>query len=303
MNPSPTAAPVRTHWRDCAHCRSREARLKWQRDDYSIVECGKCGLIYVAQEVTRAQLDAYYDSGYYAGDGKAYTDYLAKAPVRKHHYRSMLPAIKRHLAPQARENARVLDVGCAAGYFLEVATEAGWHAQGVELSPYMSAYAREERGLCVQTGTIEEADLPLETFDLITMWDVIEHVQNPSQVLQRAAELLKPDGLLILATGDVKGVTARIYGEKWSLIAPPGHLFYFSRRTLGALLGKAGLRVLGWESDGAFLINQHRENPVGVQKLIEKSHGNRVVNAVLRRLKWGSVMTIYARKCAASRGK
>ncbi len=295
MNSASSSPPAK--WRNCDNCGSRDAKPKWQRDGYDIVECRQCGLVYVAQEVTRAELNEYYGSAYYAGNGTAYTDYLAKAPTRKHHYRSMLPALKRHMA-RADGEIRALDVGCAAGYFLEVAGEAGWRAQGVELSPYMSAYARDERGLDVQTGTLEEADLPIGAFDLVTMWDVIEHVQEPSAVLQRASELLKPGGLLVLATGDVGGVTARVYGEKWALIAPPGHLFYFSRHTLGALLQKSGFQVEGWESDGSFLINQTIENPRGLKRISQKLHDNRIAGALLRRLKWGSIMTIYARKGA-----
>lgn len=295
MNP-----PLTVHSADlraCDNCGSRDAKPKWRRDGYDIVECGACGLVYVAQNVSRETLDEYYGSAYYSGNGTAYDGYLERAESRKHHYRSMLPALKKHLA-NPNGKVRVLDVGCAAGYFLEVAQEAGWRAQGVELSPYMSSYARDERGLDVQTGTIEEANLPLDEFDLITMWDVIEHVQNPSQVLQRASDLLKPGGLLVLATGDVAGVTARIYGEKWNLIAPPGHLFYFSRRSLNTLLDKANLKTIHWESDGAFLINHLEKNPVGIGRISQKMHGNRIASALLRRLKWGSIITVYARKGA-----
>lgn len=284
--------------RPCNSCGARDAKVRLAKYGFDIVECRACGLVYVAQEVTREQLDDYYSRGYYEGNGHAYDDYLARAESRKHHYRVMLPALKRHLSPEAKEKTdlRVLDVGCAAGYFLEVAQEAGWQAQGVELSPYMSAYAREERGLNVLTGTLEEVDLPSGAFDIVTMWDVIEHVQDPQQVLKRAHELLKPGGLLVMATGDISGATARIYGEKWSLYAPPGHLFYFSPRTLGQLLRQAGLQTLGWESDGAFLINHVAPNPSALSKGVRALHGGRVVSAVLRRLKWGSVMTVYARK-------
>ena len=295
MNSASISPPIDS--RACDNCGSHDAKPKWTRDGYDIVECRGCGLVYVAQNVTREILDEYYGSAYYEGNGTAYNGYLARAQSRKHHYRSLLPAIKKHLGSDNGE-VRVLDIGCAAGYFLEVAQENGWRAQGIELSPYMSAYARDKRGLDVQTGTIEEADLPLGAFDLITMWDVIEHVQNPSQVLQRAGELLKPGGLLVAATGDVAGMTARIHGEKWHLIAPPGHLFYFSRRTLGAMLQKSGLNVVDYQSDGAFLRNGRKAKPSPLTRAWRKVRGNRLTNALWRKLKWGSILTIYARKGA-----
>src|SRR5262249_13244403 len=144
--------------------------------------------------------------------------------------------------------------GCAAGFFLDVAREAGWKPVGVELSPYMSGLARS-RGLDVREGGIEDVGFKENSFDLITMWDMIEHAQHPRSVLEHAHKLLAPGGVLVVATGDIDGFTARVHGRRWSLIAPPGHLFYFSQRTLFALLERAGFAPTEWQSDGAFLLN------------------------------------------------
>jgi SAM-dependent methyltransferase len=190
-----------------------------------------------------------------------------------------------------------LDVGCAAGFFLDVAHEAGWQATGVELSPYMSEQARQ-RGLDVKTGSLEEVDFPLGAFDLISMWDMIEHAQHPRAVLERAFELLAPGGLLVAATGDIAGATARIYGAKWGLLAPPGHLFYFSRRTLFAMFAQTGFKPLEWQSDGTFLVNQRETflQAGGWKRAVVKLQRPRPIKAVLRRLKLGSIMTVFARK-------
>jgi 2-polyprenyl-3-methyl-5-hydroxy-6-metoxy-1,4-benzoquinol methylase len=267
-------------------------------DGYHIVRCIECSLTYVAEEVEQEQLHEYYGEAYYTGaQAKGYADYIGDRDSRKRHFRSLIPAIKRHLNV---DSPRVLDVGCAAGFFLEVAREEGWEAQGIELSAFAAEYARSRLGLQVFTGTLAEAALPAGSFDLITFWDVIEHVPDPLAVLSEARRVLRPNGLVAVSTGDISGATALVYGRRWRLLAPPGHLFYFSRRTLFALLRHLGFEVLQWQSDGAFLLNgDGSETGAGMgwrlPSIVATLHRNRWVNAMLRRLRLGSVITVYAR--------
>jgi 2-polyprenyl-3-methyl-5-hydroxy-6-metoxy-1,4-benzoquinol methylase len=286
--------------RVCNLCGSRETRLQYEIERFHIVRCIQCDLVYVAEEIGEDELVAYYGEAYYTGaQSQGYCDYIGRRKVRKDYFRSTIPMIRRCLAVDA---PRVLDVGCAAGFFLEVAREQGWQARGVELSAYAAEYARSQLGLDVVTGTLAEAKFPFRSFDLITLWDVIEHLPNPSEVLTLVHDLLRPSGLVVISTGDISGATARLYGRRWGLLAPPGHLFYFSRRTLFAMLRKNAFEPLAWHSDGAFLLNDSGgtgEKGRGPQlpSLATKLHHNRWVNGVLRRLKLGSIMTVYARKC------
>jgi SAM-dependent methyltransferase len=251
----------------------------------------------VAETVSSEDLKSYYGEAYYNGEQEyGYADYLGCREKRMAHYRSVLPTLRRYLRTGT---ARILDVGCAAGFFLEVAEEAGYQAQGVELSPYISQYAREQFGLEVITGTIEAVNLPKASFDLITMWDVIEHLSDPRSALVRAHELLAPGAHIVISTGDISGATARIYGSRWSLLAPPGHLFYFSRKTLFAMLRQTGFEPLDWQSDGAFLLDADTDAGMSgrLWSAIQALHHRRLVNAGLRRLKLGSIITVYARRC------
>jgi len=288
--------------RACNLCGGREVRPLYEVDGFHIVRCVRCDLIYVAEQVGQKQLSEYYGEAYYTGaQDKGYADYIGRRDSRKHHFRSLIPSIKRHLNV---ESPRVLDVGCAAGCFLEVAREKGWEAQGVELSAFAAEYARSRLGLQVFTGTLNEAALAGTSFDLITFWDVIEHVPDPLAVLREARRLLRPNGLVAVSTGDICGVTARVYGRRWALLAPPGHLFYFSRRTLFGMLRQIGFEVLQWQSDGSFLLNGDESEAEGAlgwrpPAIVVALHHNRWVNAVLRRLRLGSIMTVYARKCGA----
>jgi 2-polyprenyl-3-methyl-5-hydroxy-6-metoxy-1,4-benzoquinol methylase len=282
----------------CNLCGSGEARPLYVIDGYDIVRCAGCGLAYVAEPVTAEQLQAYYGKAYFTGgQDKGYADYFANRDKRKAHYRSLLPALRRHLrSPQPR----VLDVGCAAGFFLEVVREAGWSGKGVELSAFAAGHARTERGLDVFTGTLAQAGFADQSFDLVTLWDVIEHLTDPRAEIEHAHRVLRPEGLLAISTGDLGGATARIYGKRWALLAPPGHLFYFSRDTLGELLRRTGFVPLAWLSDGAFLLNE-ADTPQARRSAVFRAvawlHHQRIPNAVLRRLGLGSIITVIARRC------
>ncbi len=102
----------------------------------------------------------------------------------------------------------------------------------------------------VYTGTLQDARLPGDHFDVITLWDVIEHVPEPVPLLAEAARVLKPGGRLVLTTGDWGSAYAREKGANWHLMTPPWHLTMFSRDTLANAAARAGLRVVAWRSEG-----------------------------------------------------
>lgn len=137
---------------------------------------------------------------------------------------------------------RVLDVGCATGYFLEVAAAAGWDVYGVELSDYAAGLARRTFGDRVFSGTLEQAGYPDGYFDVITLSDLLEHVPDPRSFLHEVRRLLRPDGILMIVTPDVTSLSARIMGARWSHYKQE-HLHYFSPGTIIRLLSESGFSV------------------------------------------------------------
>jgi len=232
-------------YRSCIVCGSADPVLQQSKDGFSIVGCRGCGLVYVGEDPLTIDFDAIYGEAYYTGGSDAvFADYLGQERARRAGARRRVWGLRLQ-----RASGRLLDVGCAAGFFL-VEAKRHYQVQGVELSEFSSRFARERFGLDVFTGTLEQAGLPAAQFDLITLWDVIEHVPDPDAVLAEAARLLKPGGRLVLTTGDIGSAYARRSGAQWHLLAPPWHLYYFSRETMARLGAKAGLQVLGIQARG-----------------------------------------------------
>ncbi len=154
-------------------------------------------------------------------------------------FRRVLVRIER-LRP---EKGRLFDVGAATGILMDLARERGWEVDGVEPSAWAVAFARDRYGLAVRAGVFETAAVPPASFDVVTMVDLIEHTARPYEALRRAAEVLRPGGLLCIVTPDIRSVAARLAGRTWWHLRP-AHLAYFTRQSLDALLRRAGFAVV-----------------------------------------------------------
>jgi 2-polyprenyl-3-methyl-5-hydroxy-6-metoxy-1,4-benzoquinol methylase len=195
-----------------------------------IVKCRRCGLVYQSPIPSVGEIiDAY--------DGVVDRRYEEERSGRIETFSRDLAALERH-----EQEGQLLDVGCHLGMFLEVARAKGWDVTGVEPSRWSVERARE-RGLDVRHGTLGNVKLPAESFDALTMWDVVEHLVDPIAELRRAHRLLRPDGLLALSTMNVDALFPRLAGRRWPWYMQM-HLVYFSRRTLHNMLAKAGFRVV-----------------------------------------------------------
>ncbi len=203
--------------------------------------CGTCWW-----DWPRIEPAAFYDRDYFqsAEVEKGYDDYAALEPSLRRTARGRLASIARW----QRTAGRLLDVGCGTGTFLEAARAAGWAVRGIEVSAYAAEQARR-RGLEVECGTVESAAALSAQFDLITLWDVIEHLGDPRGALTALAAALRPGGLLVLSTGDVTSLCARISGPRWHLYTLPEHLFFYSPAGLRRLLERAGLTPLALRHD------------------------------------------------------
>ena len=211
------------------------------KGDFRLVRCVACGHVYLNPRPTAEELPVYYPENY-----DQYVEAISQQPSllfrwdRQYGLRKRCRAVLRH-----RQNGRLLDVGCATGNFLDAMRQnSGWEVQGIELSRFASEYARAKLGLSVHTGTVEDAVLPTEYFDVITLWDVLEHLPDPTRALRILWRWLKPEGLLLLNTPNLDSLDARVFGRYWIGYELPRHHHVFSERSLGLLLAKTGFRIV-----------------------------------------------------------
>lgn len=223
----------------CNLCGASDRRLLFKKFGFDIVACRQCGLQYLPWALTAEDLAAFYNDGYFTGqaDRHGYLDYAGDEALLLDNFRDKLTGVAA-LEP----TGRLLDVGAALGYFVQAAHEAGWEASGLEVSEYAAGEARK-RGLDVRTGASVSV-FPRSHFNVVTLWDVIEHLNDPLQVLQEIREVLAPGGLLVVSTGDLGHPFSRVLGRHARMYAPPQHLYYFSRDTLSRMLEAAGFEVV-----------------------------------------------------------
>ena len=203
-----------------------------------LLQCQSCGFITANLRLSQEELERLYSSAYFAGE--EYNDYVAERFAS--HFDRICPA------PQS---AALFEVGCAYGFFLNVAQREFKSVSGVDISADAVKYAREQLHLDAVAGDFATLAVR-EPVDVVCKWDTIEHLADPHVYVRKAAEILRPGGYLAITTGDIGSLMARWRGSKWRQIHPPTHLHYFSQATLTQLLEREGLTVRYVTHDGMY---------------------------------------------------
>lgn len=242
--------------RPCAICETAGRQLLYELETGRLERCSGCGTVQRANLVEGTAAEALYDDDSYL-EAPYFEAVKAGAPRNREPYlvyRRVLDRLaeQRSGAPAGRSGrGRLLDLGCSYGAFLELASEVGWRTFGIELSRKASEYAARERGLEVFRGTLEEAALPEASFDTVTLWDVIEHLDRPLHTVRQIHRLLAPGGTLVLFTINQRSLINRV-GDlayrgtlgRWRrpllLLYDIHHNFFFDPRTLRGLLVRGG---------------------------------------------------------------
>lgn len=165
--------------------------------------------------------------------------YQEEAQGRSKNFRSILSTLDK-IHP---DRGILLDVGAATGILMDISRKRGWNVEGVEPSVWAVRVARERYGLAILEGAFEAVSLPDERFTAVTMVDFIEHIPHPLMALSIARRILLPGGTLCLVTPDINSLAARTMGQKWWHFRP-GHLGYFSKKSLDFLLQRSGFRII-----------------------------------------------------------
>ena len=220
----------------CSLCGANDAPPRHSGSPLPLKKCA-CGMVFLSPQPTAEELQEIYRSDYYLSLGISGDDEESPRAMKQHTFRRQFEAVARRVKP-----GKVLDVGCASGFFLEVADAAGWEAYGVELSSFAAELAKRRFGPRVHNGTLEQAGYPEAFFDAVTLFDLLEHVPDPKSFLGEVLRVLRPDGKLLLVMPNVASLSARIMGRHWSHYNAE-HLHYFSPATIARLLSGCGFAV------------------------------------------------------------
>lgn len=226
-------------------------RFMFRKRGYDIWRCPTCGLAQTDfRQAYRSFLTSFYDKGYFTGEEAcgAYEDYEKDEPLIKLNTSKIFT-----LLGLAGESKRLLDVGCAMGYFVDEALSRGWDAYGIDVSKYAVSRARAPIGDRLKVAAIGEAAYPTKYFDRITMIDIVEHLKDPKHDLEKLRSILADDGRLIVATGDAKSWFARLMRRHWTFYTPPQHLYFFTKKTFTLLLSQTGFEPVRWYRMGKWL--------------------------------------------------
>lgn len=262
---------------ECIACGGTVFSEWCRRPPYSVLRCAGCGLGVTSPVPSPDQLAEQNKMTYSAQQRAAL--YSAREKEFAKRYAAQLAWIKRF-----RAGGALLDVGCNIGMFLKAARAGGFAAAGAEMNAGCAAYGRERLGLDIRTGTLEDAAFEEGTFDVVTMFDVLEHAPDPRALLAGARRVLKSGGLLVVQSPNFSSFMARLMGENWNWLTPPDHLYHFTPGSVSRLLAGAGFRPVKlrtWEPARDFTGNIYSGFPAGG-----------AAGRVLRKLLWASSLTL-----------
>jgi len=228
----------------CNLCNCSLSKPVFSKNGFDLVQCLSCGLVYVKNQPPDSELKNIYsfNSGYH----KCFQAALSWQTKKQ------LNSGKRYYGyiKKYKKNGRILDIGCSAGFFLKAAKENGWETYGLEISDDTAEIARKRYRLNVLTGVLNENTFPAGYFDVVSMWDIIEHVSDPMKTMFIVNKILAPHGVVILSTPNIDGLFPRLAYKMsgrmndWLHPEPPYHLFQFSKKTIARLLKDSGFRLL-----------------------------------------------------------
>jgi SAM-dependent methyltransferase len=220
----------------CAACGTTDARPFHP----GLLRCAACGHAWADLELPPERIAALYGPGYFHGE--EYRDYPADRAALQKSFRRRLAELEPCLDPA--RHRRLLEVGCAYGFFLDLARGRFESVSGIDVSAEAVRHARESLSLDAVQGDLLAHDFGGRSFDVVCLWDTIEHLARPDLAVARIHDLTAPGALLALTTGDIGSLLARLRGRRWRLIHPPTHLHYFTRGSLRRLLERHGFEVI-----------------------------------------------------------
>ena len=220
---------------NCPLCNSNNFRKKYVKEGFSIAQCRECSLRYVNPRLRSSQLAKLYNEDTIS----THTYYVETRSADEKTFNKRLALIEKTLG----KKGTLLDIGCNVGTLLFLAKEKGWECHGVDINKKVRPFFKNT-GIPLKIGDIFNISFPKNSFDVIVMNDLIEHVPDPHKLLKYVYSLLKKGGFLFLATPDGGSVMANILGKHWFHLKPQEHLFYLNKQHITRLFNQNKFDVI-----------------------------------------------------------
>ena len=225
---------------------------------HKIVRCRNCSLMYVNPRLKEKFLHKIYTKNYFKNpEFKNHnTQNLFGYNLYIEEKENIICTFKKRLniIEKYKKRGKILDVGCATGFFLELAKSRGWDVYGTDVSKFASEYAKKKSGLRnIFYGDLKKVKFKDDMFDVITIFDVIEHLPDPKNTLKRIYNLLRKNGLIVITTPDSGSIAAKLLGRRWEEFRRAReHTYFFSKKTLSRMLRSTGFNIQKIESAGRY---------------------------------------------------
>jgi 2-polyprenyl-3-methyl-5-hydroxy-6-metoxy-1,4-benzoquinol methylase len=228
----------------CTLCGNKRHVVLFEKKGFPIVRCTNCDLVSTVLPENFNTLDI-YDEGYFQGGQEdGYADYQSSEKILRAEFRSVLKKLLTYFKETGGK--KLLEIGSAYGYFLDEAS-AYFDCYGIEVNKE-GVEQSNKRGLKVFEELNENVTGRIGKVDAVVMLDVIEHLNNPLQTVSQLYEMMNPGGIILIVTGNHNSLLSKIMKQNWRLMTPPQHTFFFSEKTLKALVARAGFNILSADS-------------------------------------------------------
>ena len=221
----------------CRFCQDQGIKIFLPGKKFKLLKCQKCNIVFTSPFLSNEDLTTFNKNRY--GQKNNWHEYSSRLPLLLKKTKEIIVEIQKF-----KKRGKFLDIGCGFGLLLKAAKEQGFDVLGIEKEAETAKIAKEKFNLRVLTKEFNQVQLPEFSFDVISCFDVLEHIPEPKQFLKNIKKLLKKDGLLVIQSPNIESIMAKITGVQWNWLLLPNHLWHFTPKTLSILLTSNGFKIL-----------------------------------------------------------